>query len=74
MRIIKHINPNFPERETYKCTIRYTTKFGLLDEVKAWRDDQLKNEAYYLSLEESNSRGAAAYYASKSRFDNYTGD
>ncbi len=44
MRIIKHFNPHFPERETYKCTTRYTTKFGTLDEVNQWRDDQLKNE------------------------------
>ena len=62
MRIIKHINPNFPERETYKCTIRYTTKFGLLDDVKAWRDDQLKNEAYYKSLEESSHKAAGEFY------------
>ena len=33
MRIIKHFNPHFPERETYKCTVRYATKFGTLDEV-----------------------------------------
>jgi len=62
MRIIKHINPNFPERETYKCTIRYTTKFGSLDEVKAWRDDQLKNEAYYKSLEELSHKAAGEFY------------
>ena len=62
MRIIKHINPNFPERETYKCTIRYTTKFGLLDDFKAWRDDQLKNEAYYKSLEESSHKAAGEFY------------
>ena len=32
MRIIKHFNPHFPERETYKCTIRYTTQYGTLEE------------------------------------------
>ena len=62
MRIIKHFNPNFPERETYKCTIRYTTKFGSLDEVNQWRDDQLKNEDYYKSLEESNTKAAGEFY------------
>ena len=62
MRIIKHFNPHFPERETYKCTIRYTTKFGSLDEVNQWRDDQLKNEDYYKSLEESNRKAAGEFY------------
>jgi hypothetical protein len=62
MRIIKHFNPHFPERETYKCTIRYTTKFGSLDEVNQWRDDQLKNEDYYKSLEESNNKAAGVFY------------
>jgi len=62
MRIIKHFNPHFPERETYKCTIRYTTKFGTLDEVNQWRDDQLKNEDYYKSLEESNIKAAGEFY------------
>ena len=62
MRIIKHFNPHFPERETYKCTIRYATKFGTLDEVNQWRDDQLKNEDYYKSLEESNTKAAGEFY------------
>ena len=62
MRIIKHFNPHFPERETYKCTIRYTTKFGSLDEVNQWRDDQLNNEDYYKSLEESNTKAAGEFY------------
>ncbi len=62
MRIIKHYNPHFPERETYKCTIRYTTKFGTLDEITQWRDDQLKNEDYYKSLEESNRKAAGEFY------------
>jgi len=62
MRIIKHFNPHFPDRETYKCTIRYATKFGTLDEITAWRDDQLKNEDYYKSLEESNRKAAGEFY------------
>ena len=70
MRIIKHFNPHFPERETYKCTIRYTTKFGTLDEVNQWRDDQLKNEDYYKSLEESNTKAVGEFYKKL----NYKGD
>jgi hypothetical protein len=70
MRIIKHFNPHFPERETYKCTIRYTTKFGSLDEVNQWRDDQLKNEDYYKLLEESNNKAAGLFYQTL----NYKGD
>ena len=70
MRVIKHFNPHFPERETYKCTIRYTTKFGTLDEVNQWRDDQLKNEDYYKSLEESNRKAAGEFYKTL----NYKGD
>jgi len=70
MRIIKHFNPHFPERETYKCTIRYNTKFGTLDEVSQWRDDQLKNEDYYKSLEESNNKAAGEFYKKL----NYKGD
>ena len=70
MRIIKHYNSNFPERETYKCTIRYTTKFGTLNEVNQWRDDQLKNEDYYKSLEESNTKAAGEFYKTL----NYKGD
>ena len=70
MRIIKHFNPHFPERETYKCTIRYATKFGSLDEVTQWRDDQLENEDYYKSLEESNRKAAGEFYKTL----NYKGD
>ena len=70
MRIIKHFNPHFPERETYKCTIRYTTKFGTLDEVTQWRDDQMENEDYYKSLEESNNKAAGEFYKTL----NYKGD
>ena len=70
MRIIKHFNPHFPEGETYKCTIRYATKFGTLDEVNQWRDDQLKNEDYYKSLEESNIKAAGEFYKTL----NYKGD
>jgi hypothetical protein len=62
MRIIKHFNPHFPERETYKCTVRYTTKFGTLDEVTKWRDDQMENEAEYKRIEELTRQRAGEYY------------
>jgi hypothetical protein len=62
MRIIKHFNPHFPEHETYKCTIRYTTKFGTLDEVNQWRDDQMENEAEYKRIEELTRQRAGEYY------------
>ena len=70
MRIIKHFNPHFPERETYKCTIRYTTKFGTLDEITAWRDDQMANEAEYKKLEELSVKAAGEFYKTL----NYKGD
>lgn len=62
MRIIKHFNSHFPERETYKCTVRYTTKFGTLDEVTKWRDDQMENEAEYKRIEELDRQRAGEYY------------
>jgi len=62
MRITKHYNSNFPERETYKCTIRYTTKFGTLDEVTKWRDDQMEKHDYYRLIEESNTKAAGEFY------------
>ena len=62
MRIIKHFNSHFPERETYKCTIRYTTKFGTLDEVTQWRDDQMENETEYKRIEELSRQRAGEYY------------
>ena len=62
MRIIKHFNSHFPERETYKCTIRYTTKFGTIDEVTQWRDDQMENETEYKRIEELTRQRAGEYY------------
>ena len=62
MRIIKHFNSHFPERETYKCTVRNTTKFGTLDEVTKWRDDQMENEAEYKRIEALTQLRAGEYY------------
>lgn len=70
MRIIRHYNSHFPDRETYKCTVRHTTTFGTLDEVTAWRDDQMKNEATYIANEELSRQRAGEYYKKL----NYKGD
>ena len=70
MRIIRHYNSHFPDRVTYKCQIRNTTKFGTLKEIAEWRDDQMKNEDYYKSLEESNTKAAGEFYKTL----NYKGD
>jgi len=62
MEIIKHYNPYRPDEDIYKCTIRYTTQYGTLDEVTAWRDDQLENEAYYKEREELSFKAAGEFY------------
>ena len=62
MRIIRHYNSHFPDRETYKCTVRNTTLFGTLEEVTKWRDDQMENEAEYKRIEELTRQRAGAYY------------
>jgi hypothetical protein len=70
MRIIKHYNPHFPERETYKCTIRNCTMYGTLDEVTIWRDEQMENEVEYKKLEELSNKAAFDFYKTL----NYKGD
>jgi hypothetical protein len=62
MRIIKHFNPHFPDKDIYKCTIRNCTNYGTLDEVTAWRDDQMANEAEYKKLEELSVKAAGEFY------------
>ena len=62
MRIIRHYNSHFPDRETYKCTVRNTTLFGTLEEVTKWRDDQMENEAEYKRIEELTRQRAGEYY------------
>ncbi len=70
MDIIRHDNPYKPDKEIYKCTIRYTTQYGTLEEVTAWRDDQIKNEAYYKECEELSFKAAGEFYKTL----NYKGD
>jgi hypothetical protein len=62
MRIIKHYNSHFPNRNIYKCTIRYTTKFGSLEEVTEWRDDQMQFESEYKRIEELTNKRAGLFY------------
>ena len=70
MDIIRHDNPYKPDQEIYKCTIRYTTQYGTLEEVTAWRNDQIKNEAYYKECEELSFKAAGKFYKTL----NYKGD
>ena len=44
------------------------------EDVEAWRDDRLKNSDCYKELRELSDKATAEYYASKTRWDNYTGD
>ena len=70
MRIIRHYNPHFPEREIYKCTIRNCTMYGTLDEVTIWRDEQMENAVEYKKLEELSNKAAFEFYKTL----NYKGD
>ena len=74
MRIITTWNNNF-HCEWYHCEIdnhRYSSPRR--EDVEAWRDDRLKNHEYYKELRELEQASIAEYYASKARWDNYTGD
>ena len=62
MRIIKHYNSHFPHRNTYKCQVRNITKFGSLEEVTEWRDNQMRFEAEYKRIEELTNKRAGEYY------------
>ena len=62
MRIIKHYNSHFPNRNTYKCQVRNVNKFGSLEEVSEWRDDQMRFEAEYKRIEELTNKRTGEYY------------
>jgi len=62
MRIIKHYNSHFPNRNTYKCQVRNITKFGSLEEVTEWRDDQMEFESEYKRIEELTNKRAGLFY------------
>ena len=48
MRIIKHINPNYPNKPIYRCKIDNVTASRFdYDEIVAWKDEKLSNSIYY---------------------------
>ena len=74
MRIITTYNEKF-QCNWYHCEIDYH-RFSSPNrkDVEAWRDDRLQNSDYYKELKELERASIAEYYASKTRWDNYTGD
>ena len=74
MRIIKGYN-NTLQCDWYSCTIdNHTYSSPHRENVELWRDDRMINSAYYKELAELEQASIAEYYASKTRWDNYTGD
>tara|TARA_R100000742_G_C4236138_1_gene56713 strand:+ start:459 stop:689 length:231 start_codon:yes stop_codon:yes gene_type:complete len=74
-RIIEYTNPCFPNKKWFRCNIKNETYSSPIREnVEVWRDDKMINSEYYKELEELQHNSIAEYYASKSRWDNYTGD
>ena len=74
-RIIKYINHCFPDKKWFRCKINNETYSSPHREnVELWRDDKMINADYYKELAELQDKSTAEYYASKSRWDNYTGD
>ena len=74
MRIFKTYNEKF-QCDWYHCEIKnehYSSPHR--ENVEAWRDDKLVNADYYKELAELTDKSIAEYYASKTRWDNYTGD
>ena len=74
MRITTTYNEKF-QCKWYHCEIDYH-RFSSpnREAVEAWRDDRLQNSDYYKELKELERASIAEYYASKTRWDNYTGD
>ena len=74
-RIIEYTNPYFPEKKWFRCKIKNETYSSPhREQVELWRDDKMINSEYYKELEELQHNSIAEYYASKTRWDNYTGD
>jgi|TARA_B110000483_G_scaffold57673_1_gene72160 hypothetical protein len=42
--------------------VRNVTKFGSLEEVTEWRDDQMRFEAEYKRIEELTNKRTGEYY------------
>ena len=73
MRIIKHINPNYPKKPIYRCKIDNVTASRFdYNEIVAWKDERLANSSYYQELKQLNNLASQAYYDDKSF--NYKGD
>jgi hypothetical protein len=73
MRIIKYINPSFPNKNWYRCTINnHTYSSPHLENVELWRDDRLANSDYYKELSKLRAEGLASMY--KNNHNNWTGD
>jgi len=74
MRIFKTYNEKF-QCDWFHCEIKnehYSSPNR--ENVEAWRDDKLINADYYKELAKLTDGAIAEYYASKTRWDNYTGD
>ena len=57
MRIIKYINPHFPNHDWFRCTIDSETYSSpSRDNVELWRDDKLINADYYKELKEISDK------------------
>jgi|8_EtaG_2_1085327.scaffolds.fasta_scaffold183056_2 hypothetical protein len=72
-RIIEYINPYFPKKKWYKCTIGNITHSGPNKQsVEEWRDDRMVNSDYYNELELLNQQSLAYQY--NNNHNNWTGD
>ena len=59
----------------YHCTDgNHTYSSPHLSNVEVWRDDRIANADYHKEMSELHDKACAEYYASKTRWDNYTGD
>ena len=55
MRIIKYINPCFPDKDWYRCNIKNETYSSPHREnVELWRDDRMINSEYYKELDKQS--------------------
>ena len=51
MKITKYINPCFPEKDWFRCSIKNETYSSpIRKNVEDWRDERLKNHVYYKEL------------------------
>ena len=73
--VIRKTYNNTLQCDWYSCTIGDIQHSSpIRKNVEAWRDDKLANADYYKELAKLTDKSIAEYYASKTRWDNYTGD